>query len=227
MRDYNAFKDNVLAALERVAGDAAIAADAEAALWCITRTLPSLLGNPDAARRPGALPEGAAAASAATVFLVTPDRQFHIIAAPVNFQPEQYHERVPITLGHPGHVAATRRGAMLADTGHHQSFVKILQTFRAASAMQVPLLWKGDYLGVLICANAARGPTKRSTIAPARRSRGSLPRSGWRMTGPNGSRPLITTGCRCDRLAPSKEVGPRRSMPITSDGRSRAWPPRR
>jgi signal transduction protein with GAF and PtsI domain len=46
---------------------------------------------------------------------------------------------------------------MLADTGHHQSFVKILQTFRAASAMQVPLLWKGDYLGVLICANAARG----------------------------------------------------------------------
>ena len=33
MRDYNAFKDNVLAALERVAGDAAIAADAEAALW--------------------------------------------------------------------------------------------------------------------------------------------------------------------------------------------------
>jgi hypothetical protein len=157
MRDYNAFKDNVLAALERVAGDAAIAADAEAALWCITRTLPSLLGNPDAARRPGALPEGAAAASAATVFLVTPDRQFHIIAAPVNFQPEQYHERVPITLGHPGHVAATRRGAMLADTGHHRSFVKILQTFRAASAMQVPLLWKGDYLGVLICANAAPG----------------------------------------------------------------------
>jgi hypothetical protein len=46
---------------------------------------------------------------------------------------------------------------MLANTSHHESFVKILQTFRAASAMQVPLLWKGDYLGVLICANAARG----------------------------------------------------------------------
>ena len=157
MRDYGAFKDNVLAALERVAGDAAIAEDAEAALWCITRTLPSLLGDVDAARRPGALPEGVAPASAATVFLVTPDRQFHIIAAPVNFQAEQYHERIPITVGHPGHVAATRRGVMLADTSHHQSFVKILQTFRAASAMQVPLLWKGDYLGLLICANSARG----------------------------------------------------------------------
>jgi hypothetical protein len=157
MRDYNGFKDNVLAALERVAGDAAIAEGPEAALWCITRTLPSLLGDVDAAQRPGALPEGAPFASAATVFLATPDRQYHLIAAPVNFQPEQYHERVPITLGHPGHVAATRRGAMLADTTLHQSFVKILQTFRAASAMQVPLLWKGDYLGVLICANAARG----------------------------------------------------------------------
>lgn len=157
MRDYHVFKDNVLAALERVAGDAAIAANAEAALWCITRTLPSLLGNADAAFRPGALPEGASSASAATVFLATPDQQYHIIAAPVNFRPEQYHELIPISLGHPGQVAATRRGAMLADTSHHQSFVKILQTFRAASAMQLPLLWKGDYLGVLICANASRG----------------------------------------------------------------------
>ena len=76
MRDYNVFKDNVLSALERVAGDAAIAENAEAALWCITRTLPSLLGDVDAARRPGALPEGAAAASAATVFLVTPTGSF-------------------------------------------------------------------------------------------------------------------------------------------------------
>jgi signal transduction protein with GAF and PtsI domain len=46
---------------------------------------------------------------------------------------------------------------MLADTSHHESFVKILQTFRAGSAMQVPMLWQGEYLGVLICANAARG----------------------------------------------------------------------
>jgi signal transduction protein with GAF and PtsI domain len=157
MRDYHVFKDNVLAALERVAGDAAIAENAEAALWCITRTLPSLLGNADASGRPGALPEGASSASAATVFLVTPDQDYHIIAAPVNFWPEQYHELIPITLGHPGQVAATRRGAMLADTSHHQSFVNILKTFRAASAMQLPLLWKGDYLGVLICANASRG----------------------------------------------------------------------
>jgi hypothetical protein len=157
MRDFGAFKESVLMALERVAGDAAIAEGAEDALWCITRTLPSLLGDADAARRPGALPEATASASAATAFMVTPDRQFHIITAPVNFQPKQHYERVAITLGHPGFVAAKRRGVMLADTSHHEHFVKILQTFRAGSAMQVPLLWKGDYLGVLICANAARG----------------------------------------------------------------------
>jgi signal transduction protein with GAF and PtsI domain len=156
MRDHNAFRENVLAALERVGGDAALAEDPEAALWCVTRTLPSLLGNADAQQRLGALPSGAAPGAAAAAFLATADGQYHIIAAPVNFQPDQHHERVAITLGHPGRVAATRRGVMLADTSHHHSFVKILQTFRAGSAIQVPMLWKGDYLGVLICANAAR-----------------------------------------------------------------------
>jgi hypothetical protein len=54
-----------------------------------------------------------------------------------------------------GTAARTRRGIFLADTSYHESFVKILQTFRAGSAMQLPMLWKGDYLGVLICACCA------------------------------------------------------------------------
>jgi hypothetical protein len=157
MRDLDALRENLLLALERVAGDAAIAAGPEEALWCVTRTLPSLLGDATAATRPGALRDGAQPASAAAAFMVTPDRKYHLITAPVNFRPEQHHELVALALGHPGVVAATRRGIMLADTSHHESFVKILQTFRAGSAMQVPILWRGDYLGVLICANAARG----------------------------------------------------------------------
>src|SRR5262249_56180443 len=152
-----ALRENLLRARERVGGDAAIAAGPEKALWCVTRTLPSLLGDASAAARPGALRDGAQPASAATAFMVTPDRRYHLITAPVNFRPEQHHELVAIALGHPGVVAATRRGIMLADTSHQESFVKILQTFRAGSAMQLPILWKGEYLGVLICANAARG----------------------------------------------------------------------
>ena len=157
MRNLHSLCDNLLLALERVAGDASIAHGAEEALWCVTRTVPSLLGDPAAAARPGALPDGVAPASAATAFMVTPDRKHHLITASVNFRSEQHHELVAITLGHPGVVAATQRGIMLADTSHHESFVKILQTFRAGSAMQVPMLWKDEYLGVLICANAARG----------------------------------------------------------------------
>src|SRR5262245_2517379 len=123
MRNLDALRENLLLALERVAGDAAIACGPEEALWCVTRTLPSLLGNAAAVARPGALREGAAPASAATAFMVTPDRRHHLITAPVNFGPEQRHERVAITLGHPGVVAATRRGIMLGDTSHHESFV--------------------------------------------------------------------------------------------------------
>ena len=151
MRDLNGLRENVLLALKRVLQEAAGAENAEQALWAVTRTLPSLFGNRSGDHRMGEL------TSAAAAFMVTPDGSHHLITAPVNFRPEQYHELVAIDLGHPGIVARTRRGIFLADTSHHESFVKILQTFRAGSAMQLPMLWKGDYLGVLICANAARG----------------------------------------------------------------------
>jgi hypothetical protein len=45
---------------------------------------------------------------------------------------------------------------LLRDTTLHTSFVKILQTFKAGSTVFAPMMWKGKYLGVLICANAAR-----------------------------------------------------------------------
>jgi hypothetical protein len=157
MRDLNVLRENVLLALKRVMVEAAAAADAEEALWAITRTLPSLLGNGDREAPWGAPRDATGSARAAAAFLATPDGQYHLIAAPVNFRPEQYHELIAIDTGHPGVVARTRRGIFLADTSHHASFVKILQTFRAGSAMQVPMLWKGGYLGVLICANAAHG----------------------------------------------------------------------
>jgi hypothetical protein len=46
---------------------------------------------------------------------------------------------------------------VLHDTTLHARFVKILQAFRAGSSMFTPVLWRDDYLGVIICANAARG----------------------------------------------------------------------
>ena len=102
MRDLNGLRENVLLALKRVMEEAAAADNAEEALWAVTRTLPSLLGNRGAGAPLGAQQDGPGPASAAAALMATPDRQHHLVTAPVNFRPQQYHELVAIALGHPG-----------------------------------------------------------------------------------------------------------------------------
>lgn len=159
MRNTLELSHDAMLALGRVAAEAAAADGPEDALWSITRTLPALLGDSAAALAPHAFRDDPPPVvnRACAVFLRMPDGRHHMISAPVNFPPEQHHELVDITLGHPGHVAATRRPMVLHDTTLHASFVKILQAFRAGSSMFTPMLWKDDYLGVIICASAARG----------------------------------------------------------------------
>lgn len=151
--------EEALLALRRVAEDAAEASGPEEALWHVTRALPAMLGDPAASLRPNAFRETPPpfVGTAATFFMRMPDGAHHLITAPVNFPAAQHHELVRITLGHPGEVARTRRPMLLRDTALHPTFVKILQSFRAGSSMFAPLLWRDAYLGVLICANAARG----------------------------------------------------------------------
>lgn len=153
--------------LGRVMADASLAAGPEDALWCFTRALPGPLGDPVAALRPNAFRETPppVVGTAAVCFMATPDGRYHLITAPVNFPAEQHHELVDIALGHPGVVATSSRPLLLRDTALHHSFVKILQTFRAGSAMFAPLLWGGRYLGVMICANAARSTFGESDLA--------------------------------------------------------------
>lgn len=148
----------LFAGFARIAAEGAAAKGPEEALYALTRALPALLGDPSAVLRPNAFREdppprvGAACAA----FLRTADGLHHMIVAPVNFAPEQYHELVDIKLGHPGEVAHTHQPMLLRDTALHASFVKILQSFRAGSSIFAPLMWQGSYLGVLICANVAR-----------------------------------------------------------------------
>jgi hypothetical protein len=56
---------------------------------------------------------------------------------------------VAIALGHPGVVAATRRGVMLADTSHHETIcadpANVPRKLRHAGAM----LWEGEYITLL------------------------------------------------------------------------------
>jgi GAF domain-containing protein len=154
-------------ALGRIGAEIGEAAGPEAALLCVTRAVPALLGDPGAALRPNAFREDPppVVRGAAACFLRTADAAHHLIAASVNFPPHQHHELVAIGLGHPGEVARHRRPLLLHDTALHPGFVKILQGFRAGSSMFAPLLWQGEYLGVMICANAARGTYAEADLA--------------------------------------------------------------
>lgn len=167
MPDAGELNGEAMLALSRVAAEAAAVEGPEEALWAITRTLPALLGDRAAALAPRAFrePEPPAVTTAAAVFLRMPGGTHHLITAPVNFPPEQHHELVDIGLGHPGHVARTRRAMILHDTTLHAQFVKILQAFRAGSSMFTPMLWQDRYLGVIICANAARGTFRERDLA--------------------------------------------------------------
>ncbi len=157
---------DVTLALGRVAAEGADAEGAEAALWCITRAASAMLGDPAAALRPGAFrdPSPPAVGSAATVFLRMPDGRHHLIAAPIGFPAVQHHELVEAHLGQPGEVARTRRPLLLRDAATNPSFFRILQSFVAGSSMLAPLLWRGEYLGALMCAQAARGSFAESDL---------------------------------------------------------------
>ena len=155
-RDLARFHQEAIRALSAAGAAASAAATPEAALWAITRTLPGLLGDREAHRQPGNLNTGEHQQYACGCFLVTPDQQHQVLVAPVNFGPTQRHMQIDIALGHPGAVVARKQPLLLADTDQHPSFVQILETFRAGSAVFAPLLWGGDALGVLICASQER-----------------------------------------------------------------------
>jgi GAF domain-containing protein len=158
MNDFGLLAQEAVLALARIGNEAAQSEGPEEALWCVTRCLPTLLGDASAALAPNAFREQPpnVVGCAAAAFLRMPDGRHHLIAAPVNFPAEQHHELVDINLGHPGEVARHHHPLLLRDTTVVPSFVKILQAFRAGSSMFAPMLWQGRYLGVIICANAAR-----------------------------------------------------------------------
>ena len=167
MSDTAELTREAMLAFSRIAAEAASAEGSEEALWAIPRTLPALLGDPSAALAPRAFRDAdlPAVTTAAAVFLRMPSGSFNLIAAPVNFPPQQHHELVDITLGHFGDVARTRRAMIVHDTTLHTQFVKILQAFRAGSSMFTPMLWQDTYLGVITCANAARNSFRERDLA--------------------------------------------------------------
>lgn len=156
MRDIPAFHREAIRAFRQAGAEANAAAGPEDAIWAITKTLPRVLGDKESHLQAGNLKEGEKQQFACGCFVVTPDRKFNLLVAPVNFGPTQRHMKIDIALGHPGAVVKNKGPMLLANTDTHKSFVKILETFRAGSAVFAPLMWRGDALGVIICASQAR-----------------------------------------------------------------------
>ena len=156
MRDPADLSQHAFVTLGRVAAQAAAAADAETALSCVTAALPDLLGDREARLKPGNLKPGEREAYACGCFLITPDGRHNMLFAPINFGPGQGHMKIGVDQGHPGWVVCHREPLLLANTEDHPSFIQILETFRAGSAVFAPLTWKGALLGQIICAAQVR-----------------------------------------------------------------------
>ena len=156
MRDIAAFQREAMRALTRAGAQASAAAGPEEAIRVITETLPRLLGDKESHLQPGNLKEGETQQFACGCFVVTPDGKFNLLVAPVNFGPAQRYLKIDIALGHPGSVVKNKQPMLLANTDTHKSFIKILDTFRAGSAVFAPLIWRGDAVGVIVCASQAR-----------------------------------------------------------------------
>ena len=156
MRDIAAFHHEAVRTFAVAGAEANAATGPEEALQVITGTLPRLLGDRESHLAPGNLKEGEKQQYACGCFMVTPDRNYNLLVAPVNFGPTQRHMKIDIALGHPGAVVRNRQPMLLANTDTHQSFVKILETFRAGSAVFAPLMRQREAIGVIICASQAR-----------------------------------------------------------------------
>ncbi len=157
MRDKTRFQADALKAMQAAAHEAAGAPGPEEAISAITRAEHELLGDRDAWRRPGALLEGEKDQYASGGLFLLPGGDRHVLIGPHNYGPEQTHMVFSSELGHPGVVVKTRQPLMLENTDEHKSFVKILATFRAGSVVFCPVIWKGEFHGLLACAAQARG----------------------------------------------------------------------
>lgn len=148
------------------AGQAALdAADAEASIRVLAQACLDQLGDREAHLRPGCLRAGERHYSIAGAFMVTPDRQHHMLVGSIGFPPEQERLMVPIDGGHPGHVHATRTKLILKNTDDHGAFRQYLKSSRMGSALFAPMIWQGRFHGQLIMAAQARNTMRDEDLA--------------------------------------------------------------
>lgn len=155
-RDVTAFREQALPAISAAARAALDTEGPEAALSCYTEAAFDLLGDREAHLRPNALKEGERQFFVAGFFMITPDRQQHMLIAEKGFPAEQHRLRIPIDIGHPGWMVEHQIPLILANTDDHPEFEQILKTSRMGSALYAPMFWQGALVGQLVMAAQAR-----------------------------------------------------------------------
>ena len=155
-RDLNRFRAEAVRSFGDTGTAAVAQPEPEAALRCITRTCFDLLGDRQAACRPGALKEGERQFFVSGIFLVTPGADGHLLVAENGFPPAQHRLRIPIDMGHPGIVYRDRKPHLLGNTDDDFRFRQILKTARMGSVVIAPMIWQGEFLGQLLTAAQAR-----------------------------------------------------------------------
>jgi hypothetical protein len=156
VRNLELFYKHSLELVANCAEKGSQCSSAEEALSIITRACSDNLGDRKIALVPGNLKEGEKDQYACGTFFILPDRSKQILLAPQNYGADQNHMIIGTDIGHPGWVIKNRKPLLLRNTDEHESFVKILKTFRAGSVVYAPIEWKDNIIGQIICAGQAR-----------------------------------------------------------------------
>jgi len=130
--------------------------DPEAAVSHFTRTTQTLLGDPDAFKAPGALKPGETQFVVTGVFFLVPDRKSMILFATHGYPPAQKYARIGSADSRPGNAVQTRQAAVVRNTDEDAMFRQILSSGRVGCSIYVPVMWKGEAIGLFNTAAQAR-----------------------------------------------------------------------
>src|SRR5882724_5744481 len=121
-RDVHALRAEALATLAEATRAANGAPDVESALGHLTTATREVLGDNEAYLRPGGLRAGERQFVVSGIFLITADRQHHLLVGAHGIPPEQHRLRIPLDLGHPGWAMQHQHPLVLANTDEAQDF---------------------------------------------------------------------------------------------------------
>ena len=148
MRDYIKLLPEIIDQLEEQSSF-------EKILNTITKFSYKNLGNRSKAKRKNNLKKKEKNQYACGSFILLNSKK-QILVAPQNYARNQRYMLLDTNVGHPGWVIKNKKKLILTNTDKHKSFVRILKTFRAGSAIYAPIIYKNKFIGQIICASQAR-----------------------------------------------------------------------